>query len=101
MSYNPLLDDLLEAQEREAENDAIATRLKKEVSDKLNTMETEYQDKARHERKFRSQRLDQVNKISIMQSSLSRDRVEKIENKLRADFKGPACYNPNPMFVRK
>lgn len=42
MSYNPLLDDLLEAQEREAENDAIATRLKKEVSDKLNTMETEY-----------------------------------------------------------
>ena len=39
MSYNPLLEDLLEAQEREAENEAAAIRLKKEVGEKLESME--------------------------------------------------------------
>lgn len=64
-------------------------------------MESEYQEKSRQDRKFRSQRHDDSNKISIMQSSVSRDRAEKIENKLRADFKGPGYYNPKPMFVKK
>ena len=44
-SHNPLLDDLLEAQEREVETKAEARRMKKEVTDRLKTMEKEYNRK--------------------------------------------------------
>ena len=42
-----------------------------------------------------------ANKISIMESSLSRDKVESIENKYKADLKGPGSYNPHFMFGKK
>ena len=40
-------------------------------------------------------------RVSIMQSSLSRDKVEQIENKSRAEFKGPGSYHPKFMFGKK
>ena len=48
-------------------------------------------------------RYDETNshKVTIMQSSLSRDQVETIDNKLRADFKGPGYYRPNLNFGKK
>ena len=41
MGYNPLLEDLLESQEREAENEAAARRHKRDVGAKLDSMEQE------------------------------------------------------------
>jgi len=39
MSYNPLLEDLFEQQEREAELEAAAIKHKKEVSENLRNLE--------------------------------------------------------------
>jgi hypothetical protein len=36
-----------------------------------------------------------------MQSSLSRERIESLENKMRQDLKGPGYYNPQLMFGKK
>lgn len=40
-------------------------------------------------------------RVSIMKGSLTRDKVESIENKSRADFKGPGSYNPHFLFGKK
>ena len=36
-----------------------------------------------------------------MQSSLSRERIETIDNKMKSEFKGPGYYNPKLMFGKK
>eukprot|EP00354_Favella_ehrenbergii_P004239 CAMPEP_0170470424 /NCGR_PEP_ID=MMETSP0123-20130129/12888_1 /TAXON_ID=182087 /ORGANISM="Favella ehrenbergii, Strain Fehren 1" /LENGTH=73 /DNA_ID=CAMNT_0010737547 /DNA_START=837 /DNA_END=1058 /DNA_ORIENTATION=- len=73
MSYNPLLEDLFEQQEREAELEAAAIKHKKEVRENLRNLEQEFQKKQR-EKRFQTVRPeDTPNKVSIMQSSLSRD----------------------------
>lgn len=36
-----------------------------------------------------------------MESSLSRDKLESIDNKLRAELHGPGSYNPMFMFGKK
>ena len=51
---------------------------------------------------FRAQReSENLQKVSIMQSSLSRERVDSIENKLKSEIKGPGYYNPKLMFGKK
>ena len=45
LSYNPLLDDMIEQQERDIELEAAAINRRKEVSENLRTLEKEYKRK--------------------------------------------------------
>lgn len=101
LQYNPLLDELLEMKEREAELAAAAMKRRQEVADRLKSLSKEMAKKERLERRFQTLRQDDPNKISIMKSSLSRERVESLENKFRKDLKGPGHYQPNFLFGKK
>jgi len=50
LSYNPLLEDIFEAQEREAELEANAIRHRKEVGEHLKTLEREFRKMEREKR---------------------------------------------------
>ena len=50
MSYNPLLEDIFEAQEREAELERKAIEYKKEVNDHLKSLERDFKRKDREKR---------------------------------------------------
>lgn len=60
-------------------------------------MEKHYKEKERQrliKLKTVGQHDELSQKFSIMQGSLSRERIESIDQKGRADFKGPGYYNP-------
>lgn len=101
-NYNPLLEDLLEAREREAEKEAAAQKLRREVDLKLESVEREMFLSIAAKERLRN-RQDEVGqrKVSIMQSSLSREQIETIDNKMKSDFIGPGYYNPKLMFGKK
>ena len=81
MSYNPLLEDIFEAQEREAELERKAIEYKKEVSEHLKNLERDFKRKDK-EKRFKSLRPEESKlKVSIMEGSLSRDQIESLENK--------------------
>jgi len=64
--YNPILDDLLEMQEREAELEAEAIKHNIEVRERLRVLAKELREKEKAEKRFRSLRVEDPNKISIM-----------------------------------
>ena len=101
MSYNPILEDLLEAKEREEENLKEATRFRQEIKDTLQTMEDEANSRNRRHRTHWGDNSADNRKVSIMQSSLSREQLDSLENKLRVDFKGPNYYYPKAMFGKR
>ena len=102
LSYNPILEDLLEAQEREEENLVKVRRYRQDITDTLQTMQDEISQRSRrYGIHLGSGSPADRKKVSIMQSSLSREQVESFENKLRADLKGPNYYYPRHYFGKR
>ena len=99
-SYNPILEDLLEAEERVMKHELNRDAQRQE---NIRNMESHLRDV--NEQSSMSPRLQGPEPgrraVSIMEGSLSRDRAEIITNKMRQDLKGPGYYYPKHMFGKK